>query len=149
MIKDVQTFAAMLLILLMSMANVIMILDKSRDEDTHLVEEYVPGNEALNTLLHSWLLGLGEFASDTYSEQNAWTLWIMFFIATFLVQLIFMNLLIAIMSDSFAKLNEEAARQSSTLKAFCQLMEEHDFIINYNTDFQHVRYILQMGGEED
>jgi hypothetical protein len=116
MIIDVRIFAAMLLIMLMMMANVVMILDKSRTEDIAIVEEYT-SSVGVNALLHSWLLGLGEFANGNYSEQNAVTMWIMFFIATFLVQLIFMNLLIAIMSESFARLNEN--QNPSTLKAFC------------------------------
>ena len=57
-----------------------------------------------------------------------------------------MNLLIAIMSESFGRLNGN--KIPSTLKAFCQLMEEHEFIISYKTDFKDARYILYMGGEE-
>jgi hypothetical protein len=73
-------------------------------------------------------------------------MWIIFFFGTFMVQLIFMNLLIAIMSDSFATLNED--KEPSTLKSFCELMDEFEFIINYKKEFKDARYILYMGAEE-
>jgi hypothetical protein len=51
-----------------------------------------------------WLLGLGEFdMDDSYSEgTNVMLCWFMFCMATFLILTVFMNMLIAIMGDTFS-----------------------------------------------
>jgi hypothetical protein len=63
------------------------------------------GVQLIDALLHAWLLVLGEYGgTETYSQKNAYSLWICFILATCLIQLVFMTLLIAIMSESFARL---------------------------------------------
>jgi hypothetical protein len=47
----------------------------------------------------------------------------MFILATIIVQLIFLNLLIAIMGESFSRIT--AIMQQSTLKELCSIMEDH------------------------
>jgi len=58
----------------------------------------------IDALLNTWLLGVGEFnLDDSYSEgPNVLLCWFMFWFASFLILTVFMNMLIAIMSDTFA-----------------------------------------------
>lgn len=59
-----------------------------------------------------WLLGLGEFdlgdtEEDTYAAgPNVVLCWIMFIMASFLVLTVFMNMLIAIMGETFSQVTE-------------------------------------------
>jgi len=52
---------------------------------------------------------MGEFDIDgTYSEgPNNVLCWFMFWLATFLILVVFMNMLIAIMSETYANVQEE------------------------------------------
>jgi len=55
-----------------------------------------------------YLLSLGEFATDGYNEgYNKNSAWMMFFFATVSIMLLFMNFVIAIMSEPFEKVKEE------------------------------------------
>lgn len=105
-IADVQVFLVMLLMCLSAFANVLLILDDNRvnANQSMIVESYI-GIAPIDALLHAYLTGLGEFGMDNYSDGDKYFTWIMFLFATLLVQLIFMNMLIAIMSDSFARIS--------------------------------------------
>ena len=74
-------------------------------------------------MIHAYLMGLGDFNRDTYSSKDARVIWIMFIMATLIVSLIFMNLLIAIMGESFSRIN--GIMQQSTQKELCSIMEDH------------------------
>ena len=60
--------------------------------------------------MNMWLLGLGEFdLDDSYSEgPNAYLCWFMFILASFVIVITFMNMLIAIMGDTFGNVTGEA-----------------------------------------
>ena len=72
------------------------------DEDFHYVDVYI-GKPIIDSFIAIYLLGLGEFDIDGTITKGldvriAWT---MFFFATFLICVLFMNMLIAIMGDTF------------------------------------------------
>jgi hypothetical protein len=54
-----------------------------------------------------WLLGLGEFdLENSYTEgPNVGLCWFMFVLASFLILVTFMNMLIAIMGDTFGNVS--------------------------------------------
>ena len=64
----------------------------------------------------------------------------MFILATIIVQLIFLNLLIAIMGESFSRIT--AIMQQSTLKELCSIMEDHIWLQKIDELFVSKRYIL-------
>ena len=137
----------MLIIALMSFANVIFILNLNREEngcgdseECGPIYENLVGVPPIDALIHSYLTGLGEFGKDNYSMENAWTVWVMFILATLIVQLVFMNLLIAIMGDSFSRINE--IMDQSTLKELCGIMEDHFWLQKIEELFESKRYIL-------
>ena len=68
------------------------------------IYENLIGFAPLDAMIHAYLMGLGDFNRDTYSDENARVIWIMFILATIIVSLIFMNLLIAIMGESFSRI---------------------------------------------
>merc|ERR1712087_1073167 len=90
---------------LFGFANCITVLQLNRKYHEDEVEPvYEPFTEypLFDSFIHAYLTGLGDFNKDTYSEHNATTVWIFFLITTVIVQLVFMNLLIALMSDAYA-----------------------------------------------
>jgi hypothetical protein len=61
--------------------------------------------------VNQYLLGLGEFQYDAFASNPAGPLiWTLFLLSTFLTQVTFMNMLVAIMSDTFARVLENEER---------------------------------------
>lgn len=97
----------------------------------------------VDALAHSWLTGLGEYGKDNYGADNAMTMWIVFVLATIVVQLVFMNLLIAIMSEQYSRLND--AKEQNKLKEVCKMMYDHIWLLKPHELYREDRYILVLG----
>ena len=94
----------------------------------------------LDAVIHAYLTGLGDFNKDNYSEHNGLTVWMFFLMATFIVQLVFMNLLIAMMGDAYAEIM--AIQEQSIMKELCEMMEDHIWMLDIGSIFERSRYIL-------
>ena len=66
----------------------------------------------------------------------------MFLLSTFLVAVVFMNMLIAIMSNTFAEVLENA--ESNALSEQLALIDDNMFIVNFNKMFFNQKYILRI-----
>jgi len=62
----------------------------------------------VDSFLHIYRISLGDFDTDRYTAHPAakW-IWIYFFLATLLTQVMFLNMLIAIMGDTFSRVNNQ------------------------------------------
>ena len=140
-VKDIRVFSVMLALCLAAFANVIIVLNNNREinDQTPIFDSYV-GWGPVDALIHAYLTGLGDFNKDNYSEGNAITVWIFFLCATVLVQLVFMNMLIAIMGESFGRIT--AIQEQSTLKELCVMMDDHIWLLKISQVFASKRYIL-------
>lgn len=56
-------------------------------------------------------------------------LWILFILATMFTLIILLNMLVAIMSDSFNRVNDN--QESEKLREHLQLIMENNFLLNY------------------
>ncbi len=59
---------------------------------------------------------------------------------TILVQIVFLNLLIAIMGDTFDRVQE--AKAQSEVKEILSMMEENYFLLNRKKTFERCKYII-------
>ena len=76
------------------------------DLEHPLIDEII-GIFTVDLLLNQYLLSLGEFSSDGFEHHtNKYLVWIIFISATFFTQITMLNMLIAIMGDTFAKVSE-------------------------------------------
>ena len=57
-----------------------------------------------------------------------------------------MSLLIAIMSESYARLSH--MKEPSTLQSLCLMMEDSEFLVHFDKTFIRDRYILWLGSEK-
>ena len=57
-------------------------------------------------------MSLGDFATNGYDGNNQGVIWIFFFMATFLLQIVFLNMLIAIMGDTFSRVLDQKSQSS-------------------------------------
>jgi len=136
----IAVFTIMLLMVLFGFANCIVVLQLNRDEDMDPVFDSFTGITFFDSFIHAYLTGLGDFSKDAYSEHNAKTVWVFFLIATVIVQLVFMNLLIALMSDAYADIM--AIQEQSTMKELCSMMEDNIWLLDIGRIFKNQRYIL-------
>mmetsp|Transcript_26943 Transcript_26943/g.19397 ORF Transcript_26943/g.19397 Transcript_26943/m.19397 type:complete len:303 (+) Transcript_26943:5575-6483(+) len=139
-IMDIRVFSIMLLFCLAAFANCLMILDNNRDNpDEKNIAPYT-GSFVFDAMIHAYLTGLGDFNKDNYSLSDDVVVWIMFLLATFLVQLVFMNMLIAIMGESFGRIT--AIQEQSTLKEICGMIDDCHWLLEISDVFKSDRYIL-------
>ena len=68
------------------------------------------GYDYVNALTHMYVLAVGDYDTEGFAnkgELNKILLWLIFFAATFMLQVTFMNMLIAIMGNTFDKVMEK------------------------------------------
>lgn len=110
-ITDCMTFMLMILIILLAFGNFFMVINQNmdgREDGVVYVNEYL-GFKPVDALISAYFMGLGEFAYDGYSlGPNKYSAWSMFLLATFLTCVVFMNMLIAIMGETFGAVTEKA-----------------------------------------
>jgi hypothetical protein len=107
-VRDASGFLVMLLLVIGMFANANYILDQVRKNhgDPLIITEAF-GIHGLDTLVRSYLLGLGSFDftnfnEDTNSKGTQSLTWILFLLATFITQILFMNMVIAIMGNTYS-----------------------------------------------
>jgi len=79
-------------------------------------------NSMLLTFMYNYRLGLGSLQTDFYNdaEDSDWLWWIIFLFETVMMQIVFLNLLIAIMGDTFDRV--QSNRVESKLREICEII---------------------------
>lgn len=57
-----------------------------------------------------------------------------------MIQIILLNLIIAMMDGTFKTIKELG--EKSMLREFCSMIREHEFIVNRDTEFKGLKYII-------
>ena len=101
----------MLLLLILLFTNVFYIMNQERGGDYEYQEGGYSLNKELytddldlgmmNAFIYIYKVTLGDFSTNSYVGMNKGFLWILFFLSTFLLQIVFLNMLIAIMGNTF------------------------------------------------
>ena len=99
-----------------------IILNLNLDADSQVVDE-VFDFWLVDMLLNQYLLALGEFSLDNFASNQQNVLCYLFFIfATFISQVTMLNMLIAIMGDTFGKVIEN--KTVNAIKSKLELMDD-------------------------
>jgi len=84
-------------------------------------------------MLNSWLteykLGLGSFETDNFEGKNEGIIWLCWLAGTFLIQITFLNMIIAIMGNTFDKVMDK--RQLSALKERINIMQDYRKVVTF------------------
>lgn len=117
---EIKTFAIMLLLCICAFSNFFFIINRNSqanpkyqpevkdDERYRYVSEFIPKQHLFNAFFSMYLTGLGEFDSEGYGQgPNKIMAYCFFFLATFLILVVFMNMLIAIMGGTFSTVVDE------------------------------------------
>ena len=99
-------------------------------------------------IVNQYLLGLGEFGLDSYENfPNRSVIWVYFLVATFLTQLTFLNMLIAIMGDTYARVTENKEQES--LKERTAIYADFLWAIKLDKTFNNKKYLYITTPVED
>ena len=137
---DMKVFVGVLMIATAAFGNAFYILDRNLTE-----EENIIGKNFIDALIYSYKMGLGDFDTDNFGTRDEEVLWIFFILNSIIVLIVLLNLLIAIMGDTFDKVQE--TQVSSIFKERASMILENEFIFSRIKVFKKAKYILtiQMG----
>jgi hypothetical protein len=98
--------------------------------------------------LNQYMLLLGEFDTEQYDNGTySAIIWVVFFFATFISQVIIFNMLIAIMSDSYAKISE--MREQAALKEKIQILCDYLRLVSDKNDQDSMLVFMKPSVEGD
>lgn len=122
-----------------------LILANNNDKD---IEESQFIKTFSQAFIYSYRLGLGDFDLDPYSvSTNSIILHILFILSSLFSAVILLNMLVAIMGESFNRVNETAENQR--VREHLQLIVENDFLINRRRVFANVKYLIEIKDDID
>ena len=99
----------------------------------------------LNAVTNQYMLSLGEFDLANYKGGNNDSLaWAVFITTTFIIQITFLNMLIAIMGDTFARVSE--IKEQSALKEKIEILSDFVYIVERESYERknHFEYIFDI-----
>jgi hypothetical protein len=94
------------------------------------------------------MIGLGEFVYDDWADHpSGWLIWIYFVFATFFTQIMFLNMLIAIMGSTFTRVTEN--REKASLMERVNLYTDWYWAISFTKKLQGMPYLYVIRPRED
>ena len=118
------------------------VLNQNDEGDNVFITSFLRG------IIYAYRISIGDFSTDKFATAKSEVLlWIIFFMATLFNLIILLNMLVAIMSDSFARVT--ASQQSQKVREILQLIVENDFLIDRDEIFKDVKYLIAIKDDRD
>ena len=141
-ILDMKFFVTVLLIGTMAFANSFYIFGRnSSSADGNLA-----GTDIGQAFIFSYRIGLGDFDTSGFSTRDQEVLWTVFFLNTLIIQVVLLNLIIAIMGDTFDRVQE--TQENSMLRELAQMIRENEFLFSRKRKFRKSKYIIVIEPEK-
>lgn len=134
-ISDMRYFVLVLMLAVLAFGNSFYILGRNDTSETPFSGSTYP-----LAFIMSWRMGTGDFDSTTFATRDEVLIWILWFLNTLIINIIFFNLVIALMGDTFERVQSTA--EAAMLWEICGLMLENEFLFNRNWVFKGMKYIL-------
>lgn len=142
-ITDSMPFMLMVGIIILSFSNYFYVIDRNLtsywDEERDGMSYYKPytNHKIIDVITSVYMLGaLGDFESDVYRlGYDRYAAMGMFIIATFVISVVFMNMLIAIMGETFGSVTEEA--EISGLKEQVVMISDFAWLVDMDKVFKN------------
>lgn len=147
-ITDMRYFFAMVLVIMVAFGNFMFVANNTLEEnpdETYIQRDYVPKLfDLVNSILSVYMFGaLGQFSQQTYIVgYEKYSASAMFILGTFMVSVVFMNMLIAIMSDTFA--NVESNKEINTLKEQIAMISDYEWLVDLQESFKDQKYVIRL-----
>lgn len=139
-IKDISYFIILLVLCIFTFAHAVFVLNSTSKQDDQELYGSAFGFKPADVIVNQYLIGLGEFGTDNYENSpNRAMIWVYFILATFLTQLTFLNMLIAIMGDTYARVTENKEQES--LKERTNIYADYIWAITLIKNFNNRKYL--------
>jgi hypothetical protein len=141
-LSDVKLFLLLCLIIVFAFASLFFMLNVGMDEHNRALIHYT-GFPLLDAVIAIYMFALGDFHySGFINSEYDYLLWFSFLVLTFLMIVVFMNMIIAIMGNTFG--NVMAAQEESALSENISLIYDHIWLLNLKEEFKGVKYIIHV-----
>ena len=91
--------------------------------------------------MEQYQIAIGNFNIENYSNgENSIIIWIFFIMASFIIVVVFMNLLVGIMSNTLNKVTDVQAQ--STYQENVLMMQEYYYLLDPQEIFKNMKYII-------
>ena len=99
-----------------------LIINQKSDDNTDVIDDYV-SNEYLNMMINQYILALGEYDQiDNYNFSVLGSLtWTFFIFASFASTVLVLNMIIAIMSDTYGRVTQSYILHTRTMKLWIMI----------------------------
>lgn len=138
-ILDMKYFLLVLILATMGYANSYYVIQRNAEEE-------FAGNEFWRANVFTWEQVLGEFNTDGFEFRDKTVIYLIWFTMTVMTLLVLLNLLIAIMGDTFARVQETS--ENNMWKEITGLMVENEVLINRMSAFKKAKYIIVIEEEK-
>ena len=147
-ITDSASFIIMLLIVFFAYANLNFILQlnvsgaKYKGDDVY-VTTYVEDWNIFNSVMAQYMVALGQFEAGNIGHgPSCLVAWFAFLSSSYILTIGFMNLLIAIMGNTFGEVLE--MREQAALLTVISLMCDYIDDVDHEKAFKNMRYIIRV-----
>jgi hypothetical protein len=138
---DMKYFLVVLLLAIAGFANCFMILARNYDK-----EEMFTGNSYWRSFIYSYRQALGDFDTEAFDEPDQYYLYFIWFLNTMITLIVFLNMLVAVMGDTFDRVQETS--ENNMLKELANIMVENEMLINRKRLFGDAKYIIVIQEEQ-
>lgn len=142
-INDIKIFMGLVGLILIAFANVFFLLQmnvKPGEED--IVTAYTT-QKMIDSFIAMYMMALGDFnygGFTTYAYSGE--VWAFFIFGTFICLIVFMNMLIAIMGNTFSAVMD--AQVETSLLENLHLIFDHIWLLDLNEEFKNMKYIIRV-----
>jgi len=133
-------FVGVLMIATIAFANAFYILGRKSEGDN------LAGENVIDAFIFSYKMGLGDFLTDDFGTRDEEYLWIFFLIDSLIILIVLLNLVIAIMGDTFDRVQE--TQENSMLKELTNMIRENEFLFSRSRAFKKAKYIVVIDPEK-
>ena len=141
-LADISPFLTFLVCCIGMFSNTLLLFQQSREIrgiEAHIFEP-IFGVPWVDAFARTYLMGLGDYYMINFGASDGTLVWIIFLLATFITQLLFMNLLIAIMGDTFDRVQE--IKHEAATKEKISMIQDFIWILDMEEEFKNTKYIL-------
>jgi hypothetical protein len=139
---DMKFFVSVLMIATIAFANAFYILGRNSPED----DGNLAGENFVDAFIFSYKMGLGDFNTDGFGTRDEEVLWIFFLLNSLIILIVLLNLVIAIMGDTFDRVQE--TQENSMLKELTNMIRENEFLFSRTRAFKKAKYIVVIEPEK-
>ncbi len=136
-----KIFSLFLLLSFLSIGNSFYILSRQFVHDDSNSIFLDDANNFGDSLMFGYFFAVTNFNIDGFADNEyTWLLWILFLVSSFIVSIVFMNMLISIMGDTYDSVT--AQMEVSKLKEICQIIYQCEFLVDRKKLFPNSKYIF-------